>query len=94
MVSHYLFLLTEGEKVAELTETFENASGAAQDLADKRFDTLEGDTLALGSAWEGFLLSIEDGNGIINKIQRAASTRTYKRNSRITSNNRVFKFLL
>ena len=67
-----LILANEGEKVAELTETFENASGAAQDLADKRFDTLEGDTLALGSAWEGFLLSIEDGNGIINKIQRVA----------------------
>ena len=67
-----LILANEGEKVAELTETFENASGAAKDLADQRFDTLEGDTLALGSAWEGFLLSIEDGNGIINKIQRVA----------------------
>lgn len=67
-----LILANEGEKVANLTETFENASGAAKDLAEQRFDTLEGDTLALGSAWEGFLLNIEDGNGIINKIQRFA----------------------
>ena len=78
-----LNLANSGEKIEELEETFKNASdtieqggesfdGAAEAISAIRFDNIEGDTLALSSAWEGFLLSIEDGDGIIMQIQRGA----------------------
>lgn len=44
--------------------------GAAAGIAETRLDNLEGDTTKLGSAWEGFLLSVEDGEGIFSKIAR------------------------
>ena len=44
--------------------------GAAAGIAETRLDNLAGDTTKLNSAWEGFLLSIEDGDGILNRIAR------------------------
>ena len=67
-----LNLANSGDKIAELEQTFLDAGGAAKDIAETRLDNLAGDTTKLGSAWEGFLLSIEDGDGIINKLQRGA----------------------
>ena len=67
-----LNLANSGDKIAELEQTFIDAGGAAKDIAETRLDNLAGDTTKLGSAWEGFLLAIEDGDGIINKIQRGA----------------------
>jgi hypothetical protein len=67
-----LNLANSGDKIGELEEKFKNAGGAAKDIAETRLDNLAGDTTKLGSAWEGFLLSIEDGSGIINKISRGA----------------------
>lgn len=67
-----LNLANSGDKIAELEQTFIDAGGAAKDIAETRLDNLAGDTTKLGSAWEGFLLSIEDGSGIINKISRGA----------------------
>ena len=51
------------------TDAF-NGLGAAAGIAETRLDNLEGDTTKLGSAWEGFLLSIEDGEGIFSSIAR------------------------
>ncbi|MAK83368.1 phage tail tape measure protein [Phenylobacterium sp.] len=71
-----LLLAQKKDSIDELSEAFENASntasglGAAADLASIRFDTLEGDQKALSSAWEGFLLAIEDGEGPLNSIRR------------------------
>ena len=42
-------------------------SGAAQTAADKQLNTLKGSLTILGSAWEGFILSVEDGNGTLGK---------------------------
>ncbi len=55
-----------------LTESLGNAEGAARAMAEVRLDNLAGDTTKLSSAWSGLLLSIEDGNGILNKISRGA----------------------
>ena len=51
------------------TDAFEGL-GAAAGIAETRLDNLDGDTTKLGSAWEGFLLSVEDGEGIFSKIAR------------------------
>jgi TP901 family phage tail tape measure protein len=51
------------------TDAF-NGLGAAAGIAETRLDNLDGDTTKLGSAWEGFLLSVEDGEGIFSSIAR------------------------
>ena len=65
-----LTLANNAPKIDNLTTAFENSQGAAQRLAETRLDNLAGDTTKLSSAWEGFLLSIEDGEGIFNSIAR------------------------
>lgn len=66
-----LLTLTEGRgDIEALTHTFEDAEGAAQKMADIKLDNLAGDSTKLASAWEGLLLSIEDGEGILNKVAR------------------------
>lgn len=53
-----------------LTTSLNDAEGAAKLLAETRLDNLAGDTTKLSSAWEGFLLNIEDGTGALNKLAR------------------------
>ena len=66
-----LLTLAEGRKdIGKLEQTFIDAEGAAKKMAEIKLDNLAGDTTKLASAWEGFLLSIEDGEGAINRIAR------------------------
>ena len=56
-----------------LTESLENSSeGYAKLAAEAQLDNLNGDITKLGSAWEGFILSMEDGDGILSKIARGS----------------------
>lgn len=66
-----------------------NGLGAAAQIAETRLDNLEGDTTKLGSAWEGFLLSVEDGEGIFNKIARGFVQFLTKFVTRITQNGKA-----
>ena len=65
-----LTLSNNAPKIDRLTESFKNAEGSARKLAETRLDNLAGDTTKLGSAWEGFLLSIEDGDGAFSQLLR------------------------
>lgn len=58
------------DTVIELTKAYENAGGAAQEMAEKQLDNLRGDVTKLKSAFEGFMLSLEDGEGLMNKLAR------------------------
>ena len=58
--------------IAGLEESFNNASGAAKSLADERLNNLTGDITILSSAWEGFVLGLEDGTGGLNRIARGS----------------------
>ena len=49
-----------------------NAEGAAKKMAEAQLDNLSGDVTKLGSAWEGFILGMEDGNGILSQIARGS----------------------
>ena len=60
------------DDIAGLEDAFNNAQGAAKTLADERLNNLTGDITILKSAWEGFILSIEDGTGGLNKLARGA----------------------
>lgn len=59
-------LASKEPEIAKLTETLNEAEGAAAKMAEVRLDNLAGDTTKLKSAWEGLLLSIEDGEGVFN----------------------------
>ena len=65
-----LNLANAGDKIGDLEEKFNNAAGAAKRIADLRLDNLTGNLKELSSAWEGFLLNLEDGSGLLNKIFR------------------------
>ena len=61
-------------KTGELTVAFDKAAGSAKDLADAMDDNLIGDKLKLTSAWEGFVLSVDSGSGVISKTLRGITT--------------------
>jgi hypothetical protein len=64
-------VLAEGTKTTEeLTKGLIDAEGAAQDMAAVQLDNLEGDITKLSSAWEGFILNLESGNGVLAKSLR------------------------
>jgi len=65
-----VILAETGGSVDKLTESLENSDGAAKKMADTMLDNLSGDITKAGSAWEGFVLSLEDGNGMLGKLAR------------------------
>ncbi len=65
-----LNLAGSAEKIPGLTETLNNAEGAAKRMSEIRLDNVAGDLVKLGSAWDGFLLGLDGGEGIITKLQR------------------------
>lgn len=60
------------DKIRENIVELNNARGTAKKFADQELDNLEGDIKLLTSAWEGFVLGIENGDGIINKFLRGS----------------------
>lgn len=60
-----------GSSVDELTESLEDSEGAARLMAQTMLDNVAGDITIAQSAWEGFILSLEDGEGIISGLSRA-----------------------
>jgi len=56
----------------ELAESIANAGGAAERVAEEQLDTLDGSIQLLTSAWEGFILSLNDGTGVITGGLRRA----------------------
>ena len=65
-----LNLASKSEDIDKLTISLQESEGAAAAMAEVRLDNLAGDTTKLSSAFEGFLLSIEDGGGLFSKIAR------------------------
>ena len=65
-----VIMANNAEAAGKLETALENAGGAAQEMAEKQLDTLTGDVTKLGSAWEGFVLSLENGEGVLAKLSR------------------------
>lgn len=62
-------VLAEGRETTDrLTEGLNNAGGAADKMARTQLDTLEGKTKLLSSAWEGFVLSLDSGDGLMSDL--------------------------
>ena len=54
----------------ELANTADGSIDAAKKMAEIKMDNLSGDVTRLASAWEGLILSVEDGSGILNGLSR------------------------
>jgi hypothetical protein len=67
-----LILAENTEKAAGLEKELDGAAGTAQKMADTMADNLAGDIDKAKSAWEGMILSFEDGSGFLAGIGRGA----------------------
>lgn len=59
-------------KIDEQAEALYGAAGAAEEMAEITGDTLSGDIDRLSSAWDGFILSLDEGEGTLGKVLRGA----------------------
>jgi len=56
--------------VANLNEKLEQAAGTAETMANEQLNTLTGSITILKSAWDGLILSLEDGEGILGRAAK------------------------
>ena len=62
-----LILAEQKNSLQKLSHEFIAADGTAKEMADTMLDNVSGSMTKATSAYEGFILSIEDGDGIISK---------------------------
>lgn len=62
-----VILATSTEKINANTKALENSAGAAQKLAKEKLNSIKGSVESFSGAWEGFILSLEKGDGPIAK---------------------------
>lgn len=65
-----VILATSTEKVIAQTKALENSSGSAATLAETKMDSIKGDATLFASAYEGFILSVEKGDGVLTLMTR------------------------
>jgi hypothetical protein len=82
-----LILANNTEKLERLKEGYDGAAGAAARMAETQLDNLRGDQLLLTSAWEGFVLSVEDGSGVIAQSLRALTQASTNLLTSLTNND-------
>ena len=64
-------LANSGSQIELLTDRLNNAGGAAQEMADKQLDTLQGSIQLLNSAWEGLILKMSETSDGTGKLKTA-----------------------
>ena len=83
-------LIDQRDILDQLTTSYENASGSLGEMADTMRDNARTSMELLKSAWNGFILSIEDGDGALQKFYKGSlNTLTMF----ITNLTERFKFL-
>ena len=55
----------------ELRDALEDVNGELSRIAEERMNTLEGATLRLKSAWEGFILKMRSSTGVLKSVTEA-----------------------
>jgi len=65
-----LILADNVDKAEKLEKAYDNANGAAEEMARIMEDNLIGDTKKLSSAWEGFVLGMNKGSGTVTRVLR------------------------
>lgn len=65
-----VILAENGESVAKLTEELNNSAKAAEEMAEMQKKTLGGSLDLLRSAWEGYILSLDEAGGVGEKLRK------------------------
>ena len=68
-----VILANNRDKTDELTQSLQNSSGAAEEMADKQLDTLGGSLKLLSSAWEGYILGADGASGASESLKNIIS---------------------
>lgn len=63
-----LILANNRDKMAGLNEEFKNSRGSLEELTNKQLQSLDARLKQVDSSWEDFILSIEDGQGVIGSF--------------------------
>ena len=67
-----VILAENGASADSLTKSLEMSGGTAQAMADTQLDSLSGSLTLLKSAYEGFILSLESGDGALAQFARTS----------------------
>jgi hypothetical protein len=65
-------LADQRDKIKGATDAITDQDAALKALIEERLNNLDGDLKLLSSTWEGFILGVEDGSGVLNTIARGA----------------------
>ncbi|MFW0737571.1 phage tail tape measure protein [Flavobacterium sp. T12S277] len=60
-----VILANSTQKINDQTKALENSAGSAEKLAKEKMNSLKGAIEGFSGAWEGFLLSLEQGDGLL-----------------------------
>ena len=69
-VAAFATFLEKADEAKSLAEALDNAGGAGKRMAKNMLDTLGGSLTLLNSAYEGFILSLDDGTGAFSRFLR------------------------
>ncbi len=61
-------LINQADAALQLKEKLDDSTGSLQKMADTMSDNLVGSTKAFGSAWEGFVLALEESKGPMKDV--------------------------
>ncbi len=67
-----VILAKNTKAVDNLDKSLQSAGGSAQRAADKQLNTLRGSITILQSAWQGWILSLDDGNGSFSEFLKTS----------------------
>lgn len=65
-------LAENSDQADKLAKSLDRAAGAAEKMATEQLDTLTGRLDILNSAWDGFIRSVEDGEGVLGNAFNSA----------------------
>lgn len=92
-VAAFSTFLKGTDSLEKLSAELNNAEGSAKAMADTMLDNLSGDITIAESAWEGFILSLEDGSGVISQALRGITQFATETLSALTNLNKSAKQL-
>lgn len=73
-VAAFQTFLSGTDTLTELRAGLTGVNDELEEMAEKQLDSVRGKTKLLTSAWEGFILSIEDGEGALSDFTKGAIT--------------------
>ena len=63
-----VILATQQDRLGEYDEKIRSASGSLKDLVDQQLQSLDAKLRITTSAWEEFVLSLDNGNGVVSRV--------------------------